>query len=82
MWRPRFCHVAGRKFGYNSAELGAFLTSWIALAHVEPYQASDVEAAIRARLDGGDSARDAAAAVAAELGVPKRQAYEVANRLS
>jgi len=43
--------------------------------------AEDVEAAVQARLDGGDSPRDAAAAVAAALGVPKRRAYEVAVRL-
>jgi 16S rRNA (cytidine1402-2'-O)-methyltransferase len=47
-----------------------------------PPSAEDVEAAVQARLDAGDSARDAAAAVAADLGVPKRQAYEVANRRS
>jgi len=49
-----------------------------------PGPASDasVEAAVRARLDAGASARDAAAAVAAELDVPKRRAYEVAVALS
>jgi 16S rRNA (cytidine1402-2'-O)-methyltransferase len=47
-----------------------------------PADASDVEAAVRVRLEAGDSARDTSAAVAAELGVPKRQAYEVAIRLS
>ncbi len=47
-----------------------------------PAEAAAVEAAVQARLDAGDSARDAATAVAAELGVPKRQAYDVANRLS
>ncbi len=47
-----------------------------------PAEAADVEAAVKARLDAGDSARDAAATVAADLGVPKRQAYEVANRLN
>jgi 16S rRNA (cytidine1402-2'-O)-methyltransferase len=47
-----------------------------------PASSTDVEAAVAARLEAGDSARDAAAAVASELGVPKRQAYEVANRLS
>jgi 16S rRNA (cytidine1402-2'-O)-methyltransferase len=46
-----------------------------------PADEADVEAAVRARLEAGDSARDAAATVAAELGVPKRQAYAVANRL-
>lgn len=46
-----------------------------------PASDDDVEGAVRARLDAGDSARDAAAAVSAELGVPKRQAYDVANRL-
>jgi 16S rRNA (cytidine1402-2'-O)-methyltransferase len=47
-----------------------------------PADEADVEAAVRARLDAGDSARDAAATVAADLGVPKRQAYAVANRLA
>ncbi len=47
-----------------------------------PAEDPDVEAAVQARLDAGDSARDAAATVAADLGVPKRQAYEVANRLN
>jgi 16S rRNA (cytidine1402-2'-O)-methyltransferase len=41
----------------------------------------DVEAAVQARLDGGASPRDAAASVAASLGVPRRQAYAAAVRL-
>lgn len=41
----------------------------------------DVEAALRAELAGGASTRDAAAAVAAALGVPRRSAYEAATRL-
>jgi 16S rRNA (cytidine1402-2'-O)-methyltransferase len=41
----------------------------------------DVVSAVQARLDAGDTARDAATAVAARLGVPKRAAYEVAVRL-
>ena len=40
----------------------------------------DVEAAVRARLEAGDSPRDAAAVVAGALGVPKRQAYAEATR--
>jgi 16S rRNA (cytidine1402-2'-O)-methyltransferase len=40
-----------------------------------------VESAVQARLDAGDTARDAAAAVAVRLGVPKRTAYEMAVRL-
>lgn len=40
----------------------------------------DVAAAVQARLDAGDSPRDAATAVAAALGVPKRRAYEAALR--
>ncbi len=47
-----------------------------------PAEDTDVETAVQARLAAGDSARDAAATVAADLGVPKRQAYEVANRLN
>lgn len=48
----------------------------------EPAGAEDehVEAAVRARLDAGESPRDSAAAVAAALGVPKRHAYAVAVR--
>jgi len=41
----------------------------------------EVEAALRAQLAAGASARDAAAAVAASLGVPKRAAYEAAVQL-
>lgn len=40
----------------------------------------DVAAAVRARLEAGDSVRDAATAVAAALGVPRRQAYDAATR--
>lgn len=42
--------------------------------------ADDVEAAVQRRLDAGDSPRDAAATVAAALGVPKRTAYDIATR--
>jgi 16S rRNA (cytidine1402-2'-O)-methyltransferase len=41
-----------------------------------------VEHAVLARLAAGDSARDAAAAVAAELGVSRRRAYDAAVRAS
>ncbi len=47
-----------------------------------PASEADVEAAVRRHLEAGVSARDTAAAVAVELGVPKRQAYEVATRLA
>ena len=40
-----------------------------------------IEAAVRARLEAGASARDAAHAVAEELDVARRKAYEVALRL-
>ncbi|MHB1924689.1 MAG: 16S rRNA (cytidine(1402)-2'-O)-methyltransferase [Acidimicrobiales bacterium] len=39
-----------------------------------------VGAALRERLEAGDSARDAARTVAAELGIPRRRAYELALR--
>jgi len=50
----------------------------------EPAAASpaDVEAAVAARLSAGDTARDAAAAVARDLGLPKRAVYDVAVRLA
>jgi 16S rRNA (cytidine1402-2'-O)-methyltransferase len=41
----------------------------------------DVVTAVQARLAAGDTARDAAAAVAAALRVPKRTAYDIATRL-
>ena len=47
-----------------------------------PPSAAEVEGAVRARLDEGESVRDASSAVARELGIPKRQVYEVATRLS
>jgi 16S rRNA (cytidine1402-2'-O)-methyltransferase len=40
-----------------------------------------VVAALRAALDAGSSARDAAASVAADLGIPKRRAYQLATEL-
>jgi 16S rRNA (cytidine1402-2'-O)-methyltransferase len=40
-----------------------------------------LEAAVARELAGGASARDAAAAVARDLGVPKRRAYDIAVRL-
>jgi 16S rRNA (cytidine1402-2'-O)-methyltransferase len=47
-----------------------------------PADDADVDAAVQRHLAAGTSPRDAAAAVAAELGVPKRRAYETATRLS
>ena len=46
-----------------------------------PAGVDDIEAAVRARLDAGDSPRDAATAVALALDVPKRRAYDIAVRL-
>ena len=46
----------------------------------EPVGEDDIEAAVQARLDAGDSPRDAAATVAARARVPKRRAYEIAVR--
>ncbi|HVM08965.1 MAG TPA: 16S rRNA (cytidine(1402)-2'-O)-methyltransferase [Acidimicrobiales bacterium] len=46
-----------------------------------PATADDVEAAVDRKLAEGMSRKDAAGAVAAELGVPRRVAYEAANRL-
>jgi 16S rRNA (cytidine1402-2'-O)-methyltransferase len=49
----------------------------------EPSEATDddVTSALRRHLDAGDSVRSAAAAVAAELDVPKRRAYDLALAL-
>ena len=46
-----------------------------------PATAADVEAALRDRLDAGDDKKTAVAAVAAELGVPKRDVYAAALSL-
>jgi 16S rRNA (cytidine1402-2'-O)-methyltransferase len=46
-----------------------------------PLGDAEVEDAVRAALADGRSARDAAAEVAAELGVPRRRAYAAATRL-
>jgi 16S rRNA (cytidine1402-2'-O)-methyltransferase len=46
----------------------------------EPDDAA-VRAAVERHLAAGASARDAAAEVAASLGVPKRRAYEIATQL-
>jgi 16S rRNA (cytidine1402-2'-O)-methyltransferase len=47
-----------------------------------PAAAPDLEALVRARLDDGMSARDAARAVAEATGIPRRRVYAVAQRLS
>jgi 16S rRNA (cytidine1402-2'-O)-methyltransferase len=47
-----------------------------------PAEDDAVDAAVRARLHAGDSARDAAARVATDLGVPRRRAYAAAVRLA
>jgi 16S rRNA (cytidine1402-2'-O)-methyltransferase len=47
----------------------------------EPADETDVEAALRARLDAGADKRVAIAEVTAALGVPKRQVYDIALRL-
>jgi 16S rRNA (cytidine1402-2'-O)-methyltransferase len=47
-----------------------------------PVGDDEVDAAVRASLAAGASARDAAATVAAALGVPRRRAYAAAVRIS
>jgi hypothetical protein len=42
---------------------------------------AQIQAALADELEGGASARDAAAVVARDLGVPKRRAYELAVEL-
>ncbi len=42
---------------------------------------TDIQAALAARMDGGEDKRAALGAVAAELGVPKRRVYDIALRL-
>lgn len=48
----------------------------------EPAGESDVEAALRARLDAGADKRSAVAEVTAALGVPKRLVYDIALHLT
>ncbi len=47
----------------------------------EPPSSDTVEDALRSRMEAGEDKRSAIAAVASELGVPKRQVYEAALRL-
>ena len=49
----------------------------------EPLEATDedIDAAVRAHLEAGETARDAAAAVSEQLDVSKRRAYDAAIRL-
>jgi 16S rRNA (cytidine1402-2'-O)-methyltransferase len=47
-----------------------------------PVEDDALTAAVQARLDAGDSARDAAASVAASLGVARRRAYEAAVQIT
>jgi len=47
----------------------------------EPADETDVEAALRARLDAGTDKRSAIAEVATALHVPKRLVYDIALRL-
>jgi 16S rRNA (cytidine1402-2'-O)-methyltransferase len=49
---------------------------------VEPAGADAVEEALRRRIASGMTVRDAVAEVAAELSVPKRRVYDVANSLT
>jgi len=48
----------------------------------EPADTDAVEDALRLRIASGMTARDAVAEVAAELSVPKRRVYDVANSLT
>jgi 16S rRNA (cytidine1402-2'-O)-methyltransferase len=60
---------------------GEFVIVVEGAAEPEPPGDEVVEAALRSVMAAGATARDAAAEVAVELGVPKRRAYELATRL-
>jgi 16S rRNA (cytidine1402-2'-O)-methyltransferase len=77
VWRGRLADAAAAVGGPR----GEYVVVLGPAAAPVPAGASDVEEAVRAELDQGASARDAAAAVSDALGVPKRQVYAVATRL-
>lgn len=78
VWRGTLGECAG---GAPVTERGEMVVVVGSSSALEPASEADVERALHREFDRGASARDAAAAVAEMLGVPKREVYELANRL-
>jgi 16S rRNA (cytidine1402-2'-O)-methyltransferase len=79
VWRGSLADAVAR--AQRTEPRGEYVVVVGPAAERAPAGDAEVEDAIRAALADGRSARDAAAEVAAELGVPRRRAYETATRL-
>jgi 16S rRNA (cytidine1402-2'-O)-methyltransferase len=79
-WRGRLGDAVERAAGATARGEHVLVVA-PAPAHVHEVDDEELDRSLRAALDDGSSARDAAAAVAAELGVPKRRAYDAAIAL-
>jgi 16S rRNA (cytidine1402-2'-O)-methyltransferase len=79
VWRGSLAEAAARS---ESVEARGEFVIVVGGAETEPATPEDVDEALRARLEAGEPKRDAVAAVAAELSVPKRQVYVAAERLT
>jgi 16S rRNA (cytidine1402-2'-O)-methyltransferase len=79
VWRGSLAEAAARS---ESVEARGEFVIVVGGAEPEPATPEDVDEALRARLESGETKRDAVAAVAAELSVPKRQVYVAAERLT
>ena len=76
VWRGTLAEAAGRAAAHEP--MGEHVLVVAGASAPAAATATSVDDAVRAALAQGRSARDAAAAVAAALGVPRRQAYEAA----
>lgn len=79
VWRGRLADAVAH--AQRTEPRGEYVVVIGPAAERAPAGDTEVEDAIQAALADGRSARDAAAEVATELGVPRRRAYAVATRL-
>jgi 16S rRNA (cytidine1402-2'-O)-methyltransferase len=80
VWRGTLAEAAASPSVANPR--GEFVIVLAGAPEAPPATGADVEEALRRRLGAGDSKRDAVAAVAAELGVAKRDVYAAALEIS
>jgi 16S rRNA (cytidine1402-2'-O)-methyltransferase len=80
VWRGRLAEAVARAATIEAR--GEYVLVVEAAPPPTPPGDDDLDAAVRRHLDAGLSTKDAAAATVAELGVPKRAAYNAAVRLS
>ncbi len=80
VWRGTLAGAAEHLAG--TAPRGEYVIVLAGAPDAPPAGLVDIEKALTSRMDRGEEKRSAVAAVATELGVPKRRVYEVAVRLS